>query len=149
MKHTQCRYTGKEALCNHLRPQTHNIWKSSYSSCHSPFQSESHFKKDCFCFSANNSLKANLFLSHNGSILQHGGTGCVQKEGARHLSVLQNPTPHTTTFPTGVARSTKPMFQSMRFYGKVLFLRLFYNCSTWKSELTSYIKFLLLDFMSL
>lgn len=98
----------KETLCHFLRPQARNIWKSSYSSCQCPCQSKSNFKKDCLCFFANNSLKGNLFSIYNGSILQHGKTGCIQKKRPKHLSVLQNlptpttlPYPQTTTFPTG------------------------------------------------
>lgn len=76
--------TKEKKLCvTYIKSQTHNIWERSYSSCHWPFQTESNFKKDYFCFFANNSLKANLFSSYNGPILQHGKTSHTPKEEAK------------------------------------------------------------------
>lgn len=138
-------------LWNHPGPHTHNIWESSGSSCHRPFHSESHFKQDCCCFYADNSLKANLFHTHNGAFLWDGGTGCVLKEGARHLSELKNPQPSPAqpmTRSTGLPGAQSHLSKHGTLHNSAL-LRLLYNCSTWDSELSSYIIFLLLHFMSL
>lgn len=109
---------GREAQWDHPRPHTRSSWESSHSSGHCPFPSDSHFKQDCSCFSANNSLKASLSPSHNGPILQQGRAG-VLRRGPTPSCRRAHPS-HDLPCRRGQACDTSPSFKGSDVTGQGL-----------------------------